>query len=43
MKAAYYDPNPVVILEHKGLYWGKLKGTEETKSNENIYEADKMR
>lgn len=29
MKAAYYDPNPVVILEHKGLYWSKIKGTEE--------------
>lgn len=29
MKAAYYDPNPVVILEHKGLYWSKMKGTEE--------------
>lgn len=28
MKAAYYDPNPVVIFEHKGLYWSKLKGTE---------------
>ncbi len=28
MKAAYYDPNPVVILEHKGLYWSKVKGTE---------------
>jgi len=28
MKAAYYDPNPVVILEHKGLYWSKIKGTE---------------
>ena len=28
IKAAYYDPNPVVILEHKGLYWSKLKGTE---------------
>ena len=27
MKAAYYDPNPVVILEHKGLYWSKVKGT----------------
>lgn len=27
MKAAYYDPNPVVIFEHKGLYWSKLKGT----------------
>ena len=34
MKAAYYDPNPVVILEHKGLYWGKIKGTEETKTIE---------
>ena len=28
MKAAFYDPNPVVMLEHKGLYWSKLKGTE---------------
>lgn len=28
MKSAYYDPNPVVILEHKGLYWSKVKGTE---------------
>jgi 2-oxoisovalerate dehydrogenase E1 component len=28
MKAAYYDPNPVVILEHKGLYWSKVHGTE---------------
>src|SRR5690554_919517 len=27
LKAAYYDPNPVVIFEHKGLYWSKLKGT----------------
>ena len=27
MKAAYYDPNPVVILEHKGLYWSKVPGT----------------
>ncbi len=27
MKAAYYDPNPVVIFEHKGLYWSKLPGT----------------
>lgn len=26
-KAAYYDPNPVVIFEHKGLYWSKVKGT----------------
>ncbi|MCB0533069.1 MAG: tungsten formylmethanofuran dehydrogenase [Lewinellaceae bacterium] len=27
-KAAYLDPNPVVIFEHKGLYWSKLPGTE---------------
>ncbi len=34
MKAAYLDPNPVVILEHKGLYWSKVKGTEEARSYE---------
>jgi 2-oxoisovalerate dehydrogenase E1 component len=28
MKAAFLDPNPVVMLEHKGLYWSKVKGTE---------------
>ena len=28
LKAAYHDPNPVVILEHKGLYWSKIPGTE---------------
>ncbi|WP_299128285.1 alpha-ketoacid dehydrogenase subunit alpha/beta [uncultured Winogradskyella sp.] len=28
MKAAYFDPNPVVILEHKGLYWSKVPGTQ---------------
>lgn len=28
MKAAFYDPNPVLLLEHKGLYWSKIKGTE---------------
>lgn len=28
MKASFYDPNPVVILEHKGLYWSKIPGTE---------------
>lgn len=28
MKAAYYDPNPVLILEHKGLYWSKVPGTQ---------------
>lgn len=34
MKAAYYDPNPVVILEHKGLYWSKVKGTEAARTFE---------
>jgi 2-oxoisovalerate dehydrogenase E1 component len=34
MKSAYYDPNPVVILEHKGLYWSKIKGTEKAKTIE---------
>ncbi|MBK6664632.1 MAG: tungsten formylmethanofuran dehydrogenase [Saprospiraceae bacterium] len=31
MKAAYYDPNPVIVLEHKGLYWSKVPGTETAK------------
>lgn len=34
LKAAYYDPNPVVILEHKGLYWSKVKGTDMARVNE---------
>ncbi len=34
LKAAYYDPNPVVMLEHKGLYWSKVPGTEEAKTIE---------
>jgi 2-oxoisovalerate dehydrogenase E1 component len=34
LKAAYYDPNPVVFLEHKGLYWSKVKGTDEARTNE---------
>ncbi|MEO6132826.1 MAG: thiamine pyrophosphate-dependent enzyme [Saprospiraceae bacterium] len=32
MKAAYYDPNPVVVFEHKGLYWSKVPNTESAKS-----------
>lgn len=32
MKAAFHDPNPVVMLEHKGLYWSKIKGTEAAKT-----------
>ena len=31
IKAAYHDPNPIIMLEHKGLYWSKLKGTESAK------------
>ena len=34
MKSAYYDPNPVVMLEHKGLYWSKVRGTEAARTIE---------
>ncbi len=34
LKAAYHDPNPVVMLEHKGLYWSKVPGTEDAKTIE---------
>jgi len=34
MKAAFLDPNPVVMLEHKGLYWSKVQGTEDAKMTE---------
>ena len=34
MKAAFYDPNPVIMLEHKGLYWSKVKGTDAAKTIE---------
>jgi 2-oxoisovalerate dehydrogenase E1 component len=34
MKAAFLDPNPVVMLEHKGLYWSKIPGTEDARSIE---------
>ena len=33
-KAAFYDPNPVVMLEHKGLYWSKVPGTQDAKTVE---------
>ena len=33
-KAAYLDPNPVVIFEHKGLYWSKVRGTEAARTVE---------
>jgi 2-oxoisovalerate dehydrogenase E1 component len=31
MKAAFLDPNPVVMLEHKGLYWSKVPGTDDAR------------
>ncbi|GAA4455971.1 thiamine pyrophosphate-dependent enzyme [Rurimicrobium arvi] len=34
MKAALLDGNPVVMLEHKGLYWSKVPGTEEARMPE---------
>lgn len=34
MKAAFLDPNPVIMLEHKGLYWSKVPGTEDAKTIE---------
>lgn len=34
LKSAWHDPNPVVIFEHKGLYWSKIKGTEDAKTVE---------
>lgn len=34
MKASFLDPNPVVMLEHKGLYWSKVPGTDDAKSIE---------
>ncbi len=33
-KAAFLDPNPVVIFEHKGLYWGKVPGSKEARCAE---------
>lgn len=34
LKAAWHDPNPVVIFEHKGLYWSKVRGTEAARTVE---------
>ncbi|MCC6462288.1 MAG: tungsten formylmethanofuran dehydrogenase [Saprospiraceae bacterium] len=34
LKSAYYDPNPVVIFEHKGLYWSKVRGTDAARTVE---------
>ncbi|MGI4835040.1 MAG: thiamine pyrophosphate-dependent enzyme [Janthinobacterium lividum] len=34
LRASFLDPNPVVLLEHKGLYWSKVPGTEDAKTLE---------
>ncbi len=34
LKAAFHDPNPVISLEHKGLYWSKVPGTTDAKTFE---------
>ena len=34
LRAAFLDPNPVVLLEHKGLYWSKVPGTAAAKTLE---------
>ena len=34
LKSAILDPNPVVMLEHKGLYWSKVPGTEAARTIE---------
>src|SRR5665213_4417351 len=38
MKAAFLDPNPVIMLEHKGLYWSKVPGTEDAKAVEPSFD-----
>jgi 2-oxoisovalerate dehydrogenase E1 component len=34
LKAAFLDPNPTILLEHKGLYWSKVPGTEDARTIE---------
>lgn len=34
IKSAFLDPNPTILLEHKGLYWSKVPGTEDAKTIE---------
>lgn len=34
LKSAVADPNPVVVLEHKGLYWSKVPDTEAARTIE---------
>ena len=33
-RAAFYDPNPVLMFEHKGLYWSKIPGSKAAKTIE---------
>ncbi|MFK7906364.1 MAG: thiamine pyrophosphate-dependent enzyme [Chitinophagales bacterium] len=34
LKSAFLDPNPVILFEHKGLYWSKVMGTADAKTIE---------
>ena len=34
LRSAFMDPNPVISLEHKGLYWSKVPGTAAAKTVE---------
>jgi len=34
MNAAFYDPNPVIMFEHKGLYWSKVPGSKGARTAE---------
>lgn len=34
LKSAFLDPNPVIMFEHKGLYWSKVAGTDLAKCPE---------
>jgi len=34
MKSAFLDPNPVIVFEHKGLYWSKVPGTDDARTIE---------
>lgn len=34
MRAAFLDPNPVVMFEHKGLYWSKVPGSKAARTIE---------
>ena len=34
LRAAFLDPNPVILLEHKGLYWSKVPGSKAARTVE---------